>query len=474
MPDFRHGSLLEGPIVPSLLRLAVPIVLGNILQTGYQLTDAFWVGRLGASAVAAVSISFPITFLMIAMGAGLAVAGSTLVAQYAGARDQAMVDHVAAQTLLMVVATSMTLGLTGYIVAPYVLELLQVAPEVYAGALGFMRTSFIGLIFVFGFAMFQALMRGIGQTVVPLYIVLGTVVLNFLLDPVFIFGWGPVPGSGVMGAALATLATQALATFMAAAILVRGSHGIRLRAPSLRPDFRYIRRAFLLGFPASIELSTRALGLTIMSFLVSSFGTLTLAAYGVGTNVLQVVMIPALGLSMAVSTLVGQNIGAQQADRASRIAWLGIAVGFGTLTICGILAFALAPALIAFFVPSDPDVIAEGAAFIRIMALSWGFAGAQLCIAATFRAAGAMLPAMIIALVSQWVVQFPSAYVLSKHTALGPRGLWWSFPVTNLIAAVIALSWFATTNWKKAHLTGEGQEAAKVADEIMLEEGLGR
>src|SRR6478672_7404177 len=186
--------LLEGPIAPALFRLAIPIILGNALQSGYQLTDAFWVGRLGAPAVAAVAVSFPVTFLVIALGSGLAMAGATLSAQYMGAGRQDMVNHVAAQTMLMVVLTSLVFGALGYVMAPLLLRLLGVAPEVYDGALGFLRVSFVGILFVFTYAMFQALMRGVGQTRVPLMIVGATVLLNFLLDPLFIFGWGPIPG----------------------------------------------------------------------------------------------------------------------------------------------------------------------------------------------------------------------------------------------------------------------------------------
>jgi len=265
-----------------------------------------------------VAISFPVTFLVIALGAGFAMAGATLSAQYMGAGRQDLVNHVAAQTMLAVAVSSVILGTVGFLLTPHLLRLLGVAPDVYAGALGFMRVSFIGIIFVFLYAMFQALMRGIGETKIPLYIVLATVLLNFALDPLFIFGWGPVAGHGVTGAALATLATQALAALAAMTILLRGRHGIALAWSDLRPDIGYIKRAFFLGFPGSIELSTRGLGLVIMSFLVASFGTLPIAAYGVGSNIVQVVTILAMGLSMAVSTLVGQNIGAGSARRAPR------------------------------------------------------------------------------------------------------------------------------------------------------------
>lgn len=470
--DKRQSVILNGSIPRALLQLAVPIILANILQTGYQLTDAFWVGRLGASAVAAISVSFPVTFLVIALGSGLAMAGATLSSQYMGAGRQDMVNHVAAQTMLMVVVTSVILGALGYALAPFLLELLGVAPEVHASALGFMRVSFVGVIFVFTYAMFQALMRGVGQTRVPLIIVAATVLLNFVLDPLFIFGWGPIPGYGVMGAAVATLITQALAAATGILIFLRGRHGIQLTWRGFLPDPAYLRRAFFLGIPGSLELSTRALGLMIMSFLVASFGTLTIAAYGVGSNILQIVTIPVMGLSMAVSTLVGQNIGAGQVERAASAAKLGAAVGFLVLTVLGGVAWLLAPSLIAFFIPNDPDVIREGAHFLRIMCMAWGGIGIQLCIVSAFRASGNMLMAMVIAMVSQWMIQFPLAYVLAKHSKLGADGLWWSFPVTNVVVALVSVCWFARGSWKTKRLTEDDQQIAKIADSAMVEEAV--
>ena len=160
-----------------------------------------------------------------------------------------------------------------------------------------------------------------------------------------------------------------------------------------------------------------------MSFLVASFGTQTIAAYGVGSNVLQMIMIPAMGLSMAVSTLVGQNMGAGNVKRAAQITKLAVLWGLIGLSIIGGLAYFFASALVAFFIPDDPDVINQGAHFIRVMSLTWGGIGVQLCVVAAFRASGNMLNAMLLALFSQCVVQFPVAYILSKHTLLGDHGI---------------------------------------------------
>jgi putative MATE family efflux protein len=470
MSEKAH-TLLEGPIITSLITLAVPIVFANLLQSAYQLTDAFWVGRLGGDAVAAVSVSFPVIFLQIALGAGLAVAGSTLIAQYFGARNEQMVNHVAAQTLLMVACLSAVLGTLGYLLAPGILHLMGVSPAVFTGALGFMRIAFMGLVFTFGFAMFQSIMRGIGQATLPMYIVLGTVFLNFVLDPLFIFGYGPLGGHGVMGAAIATLCTQGLAMLCGLLVLFGGRYGIHLRIRDFAPDLAFMKRAFLLGFPASIEQSARALGLTVMTFLITSFGTLAVASYGAGSNILQFVMITALGFSMAVSTLVGQNIGAGKIERASAIARLGALLSFGIFTALGVLAFICAPYLIAFFVPNDPAVIDGGAQFVRTVALTYGFIGMQMSLNGVFRASGNMFATMLLTLASQWVLQFPLAYILSKHTDLGIGGLWWAFPVTNVLMALITFGWYQKGDWKKKRLTHEERLAEQVAEEIIIEEG---
>jgi putative MATE family efflux protein len=335
-----------------------------------------------------------------------------------------------------------------------------------------MRVSFAGTIFSFTYFVFQSIMRGIGRPNLPVYIALGTVFLNFVLDPLFIFGWGPVPGFGVMGAAMTTFVCQAISAIIGIVVLRTGLHGIHVRRGDFIPDFTYVKRAFFLGFPASIEMSARAAGLMVMSFLITSFGTLALAAYGVASNVLQVVMIPAMGLSMAISTLVGQNIGARNIERAAAIGRLGALIGFAGLGTFGLLVFLFPRSIVAFFVPNDAAVIEAGAEFLRITAPAWGFLGAQFAFTGVLRASGNMVVTMVLTLVSQWVLQFPLAYVLSKHTALGMQGIWWAFPIANITIALITLGVYAKGDWKKKRLLDEEEVlTTKVSDEILSGEG---
>src|SRR5262249_41218686 len=245
-------------------------------------TDMWWVGRLSAAGVAAVSLCFPITFLMVAVGGGLAIAGSVLIAQYKGRGEERMMNHVTGQTLIMVLTISVLLSTVGYFLSEPIISLMKAEPDVFPDAVRFLQITFVGFFFVFGFFVYQSLMRGIGVVQVPMLIVLLTVILNFALDPLFIFGWGPIPAMGVAGAAMATLSTQALAAVIGFALLFSGRQGLRPKLSDFLPDWHVIKKTFILGLPASVEQATRALSMIMMTLLVAHFATIAVASYGVG------------------------------------------------------------------------------------------------------------------------------------------------------------------------------------------------
>jgi putative MATE family efflux protein len=319
------------------------------------------------------------------------------------------------------------------------------APDVLPQAADYLKISFLGLAFVYGYFVFQALLRGVGDVKTPLVVVLGTVLLNFFLDPLFILGWGPVPSYGVAGAAIATVATQGLAALVGFGLLLSGRRPIQVHLSDMRPDWSLARRIIRLGFPASIERSTRALGLTALTILVAGFSSDAVAAYGIGSRVFSFVLIPALGLGMATSTVVGQNVGAGQILRARNTVTIGSRIAFGTLTVIGLLAAAAAEPIVALFVPGEPAVIENGAQFIRMWGPTWGFVGVQIVIGGGFSGAGRTSVSMALALISLWVLRFPLAFLLSERTALGLNGIWWAFPVSNVVSAGLAIAWFVRT-----------------------------
>lgn len=459
-------SLTQGPILPALLRLAGPIVFGNLLQTGYQLVDAYWVGRLGAGAVAAVAVSFPVNFLLIGLGSGFSVAGSVLVAQNAGARHQRMVNHVAAQALVLATAFAALLSVVAYFSSPLILRLMGVGPGIFPLADNFQRILFLGLAFNFGFLMFQSLMRGVGEVKIPLYINLATLALNFGLDPLFIYGWGPLPALGVAGTATATatVCTQVLSVGVGLVVLLRGRTGIQLSFAGYRPDWHLLRRMLKLGGPSSVDLSARALGISMLTTLAAGFGTEVLATYGIGSRIVALAIIPALGISLACSTLVAQNVGARNLPRALRTANYALGVSFITLLVLGGAIWLAAGPLVAFFIQGDARVATEAVGFVRVAAASLCFAGVQQTVSGAFRGVGNTFSAMVLTITGSWVIQFPVAWYLAHHTALGFRGIWWSFVVANVLISLVAGVWYLRGGWYGKDLAAppvvEGAEAA--------------
>lgn len=440
--------LTEGSILKSLINLAIPIILANILQTAYQLIDTFWLGRLGANAVAAVSLSFPILFLVLSIGSGLTLAGTVIVAQYKGADDQREVDYSSSQTVYIIFFISVGLALVGYYLAPPLMTLVGAGPEILQDSIDYFQVSSFGFIFLFMFFVFQSLMRGIGNVWMPMFIVLGTVFLNLVLDPLFIFGLGPIPAMGVKGAAVASVITQGISALVGLWILLRGKHGIKIRWSDMNFNLAWTKRMVNLGIPAGLDQSTRAAGMTVMVMLVTAFGSQVVASYGVGSRILSLVVVPALGLAIATTTLVGQNIGAGKIKRAEQISDMSAKIAFFGLTATGMLLFIFAEQLMKFFVPNDPEVIADGALFIRIMSPSFGLLGVQQVMNGVFNGAGFTKASMLISVLSLWVLRFPLAYILSNRTVLDYEGIFWAFPLSNLVAAIVAFTYYKMGYWK--------------------------
>lgn len=468
----RTKSLIKEPIFKSIIKLAFPIILANLFQSMYQLTDSFWVGRLGGTALAAVSICTPIIFLTIGLGVGFAVAGSTFVAQYFGAKNAKMVSHSAAQTILMIAVTSLILSLLGFIFSPQILKFMGAKPEFFDQSLSFLKISFIAVIANFFFFVFQSIMRGIGRPQIPVFIVITTVILNFFLDPLFIFGFKSIPAFGPAGAAFATLATQTIAAAIGFIILFNGKHYIHLKISDFKPDFKFIKKAFLIGFPSSIDQSARSLAMVLVTSIITSFGTTAIASFGAGANLNQIIMFFGIGLAVASGTLVGQNIGAKNISQAIKVSKISAVLSFCLLTFFGILAFIFSKHFISFFVPADLAVINEGSRFVKIVSLAFGFIGLQMSFGNVLIAAGKSTTSMFISIFSQWGILLPLVYFLSQHTSLGITGIWISFPITNIITATTAFIIYRRGSWQNSRIIEEDKAVSQVSEETIVEEGI--
>jgi len=438
-------DLTSGGIAWPLFFLSLPIVITNVLQTAYNLADTFWLGQYSTNALAAISFAFPMVFLLIALGLGLSVAGSVLVAQHTGAGDEDGAAYAASQTVGYTLSFSALLGAIGYVVVGDVLAVFGAEPRTLALATGYMEVVSLGLPLMFGFFVFVALMRGAGDTVTPMLVMFGTVALNVVVDPVLIFGWGPAPRLGMTGAAVATIGSRGLATVAGLAILLWTERGVSIRPRDVVPNPAYGRKLVEIGVPASIEGTGRALSVNAMLLIIGAFSTSVVAAYGIGTRVFSVIFLPAIAVARGVETMTGQNIGAGEVERARRTNVFAAKVMFFVLTALGTVIFLLAEPVAAVFT-DDAAVIDESARFVRYVALTFGAIGIMRTLTGGFRGVGQTMVAAAISILMLAAVRLPVAWVAAGP--YGPPGVWASFAVSNVAGAVIAYAWFRLGSWE--------------------------
>ncbi|WP_200798681.1 MATE family efflux transporter [Halosegnis longus] len=461
--DSTDSSITEGSLVRPLFTLAWPIVVTQLLQVAYNIADTIWLGRTAypSAAVGALSLAFPLIFLFLSVGGGLTVAGSTLVAQYTGAGGDEDASKAASQTLAFVTVIAVVVGAIGYLSTDLLLGLLPADPEtarsVIPLASDYMRVFFLGTPFLFGFFVFSALMRGYGNTRIPMAVMFVTVVLNVVLDPLFIFGWdvGPLdfPAMGVEGAAVATLLSRVVATAIGLVILFRLAVGPQLKMAYLKLEREWVKRIVNIGAPSALEQSTSALAMITLTAMVASFAPPVVAAYGLGNRLISLVFLPAMGLGRATNTMVGQNLGAGRADRAERA--VKLAATTGAVVMAGVAGVALVfaePIVSVFISATTADAAAtieNGVQYLRIRTVEFAFIGVFQVVLGAYRGAGNTRTALAFSLTALWLGRVPTVYLLTFTLGMGATGIWIGMALGNIVGAIAAVAWFTRGTWKE-------------------------
>ncbi|MFB6353573.1 MAG: MATE family efflux transporter [Halobacteriales archaeon] len=477
--DARAVNVTDGALLKPMLVLSLPIIATNLMQVGYNLADTFWVGRLGQAAVSALSFSWALVFLIISLSGGFAVAGTVLVAQHKGAGNTDRVDHVAGQTIAFIFLVSAGLAAVGFVASPALLELIGAVPGTpeFRLSVEYTRTVFLGIPFVFGFFVFQGLLQGWGDTRTPMYLMALGVALNVLIDPFFIlgfrdnvlFGWLGLgglertlyaatgfAGFGVQGAAIATILSRGIGAVLAMGLLLSGWVGLRPSPSDFLPRRATVEKIVRIGAPASVEQSTRALGVTVMTALVALASQEAVAAYGIGNRLTSLVFLPALGLARGTETVVGQNLGADQVDRARRAVFAAVGLVAVLLAAVSVGAYWFAEPITAVFITGENAdvVVAVGADYLRIVGLTFAFLGAFRIVQGGFRGSGSTRTAMALSILALLVFRVPPAYALVTWFDMGATGVWYGIAVSNVVILVVAIAWFLRGTWTEAVVDG--------------------
>lgn len=443
----RERDLTTGSLHRNIWYLALPMTLETGITNAAQVLDTFWVSRLGSAALAAVTISITVRWVVNSLANGLGIGGMAVVARRTGERDRAAANHATWQTILLGLSVSLVLCGAGLALARPLLVLLGADVEVLPLGVSYLNVSFVGMFaFVLVFVI-NAMLRGAGEARLAMIVLFLATGMTVVLEPVLIFGLGPIPSLGVVGSAWANTLGFGAGLTLQMVVLLRGQARVGINLRDLGPDFPLMGRIVRIALPSTVQMTLRSSSRLVIVGLVGSFGTYATAGYGIANRLLLIALIPGFGLGNAAGTLVGQNLGARKPDRAELSAWWVGAYCSTYMTTAAAVLFVFAYPLVRIF-DSTPQVVAYGTECLRVVAPSLIASGVGVVLARGFDGAGNTVPAMAINLLTLWGLEVPVAIGLSQFAGLGIAGIWWARAIANLANGSLFAVWFRRGRWK--------------------------
>lgn len=442
-------TITKKPILPTLFLLSWPIILGQGMQLMYNLADTFWVGNIGAQQLAAISVSFPLIFIILSIGAGFSIAGVTLVSQYTGAEKSKKANLAAGQILSFGVLLAIIFAGFGLFFGKDLLRMMGAKPEVLKPAWEYFQIILWGSPLMFMFFIFTSVMQGVGDSKTPMKIRIATVILNIVLDPFLIFGWWIFPELGIAGAAWATIFSRLIASSIGLFILFSETKKIKLSLSDLKPDKEILKKIIKIGSPSALGMSALSIAIAFMTSIVASFGTFALAVWGIVSRITSVIRLPSQGLSRATGVLVGQHLGADNPEKAEEAAWKAFGITFLFMSVLVIFLIFLAPQTARLFSQKN-EVISIAVKALRITGFAYVFLGIQIVLSGALTGAGKTAKQMLFRVLTLWGLQIPISYYLSNQIGWGTDGIWWGILTANFLGCLIITIWFKKGTWKSA------------------------
>ncbi|WP_093049442.1 MATE family efflux transporter [Salipaludibacillus aurantiacus] len=424
-----------------MILFSSPIFLTNILQTSYQLIDSLWVGNLlGANALGAIAVSGTVIFTILSFIIGINTAALTILSQHKGAADDEGLKKSLNAFVVILGTMTVLLGIAGFFISGYILQWMGTPDEMLPLATLYLRINFIGIIFLFGYNFIATVLRALGDSKTPVRFVLLAVILNTVLDPLFI----SVFDLGIAGAAYATIVSQGTA-FIYGLIYSVSKAGVPFSVPFL-PSVAQLKKIFKLGLPSGLSMMVISGGVLAIMTVVTNFGEEVVAGFGAAQRLESLIMLPALTLGSAINSMAGQNIGAGKWERVGEISKNGlILIGTVSLTISAIV-FISAEYAIAMFV-QEPETVAFGTTYIQTVAFFYTFLGINFVLNGVVRAAGAMFQVFVLNVLSFWVLRFPLTYLGALW--LGERGIGAGMAASLFISSLLAAAYYKFGKWRE-------------------------
>ncbi|MFE8699587.1 MATE family efflux transporter [Cytobacillus sp. FJAT-54145] len=440
----KQYDFTKGDIFKSMLLFSTPIMMTNLLQVSYQFIDSLWIGNLlGANALGAIAVSGTVIFTVLSFIIGINNATLTILSQQKGKEDEDGLKRYLNAFVVILTSLSIVLGFLGYVGSENFLRFLNTPENMISDATTYLQINFIGILFLLGYNFIATVLRSVGDSKTPLYFVLLAVILNTILDPIFI----SVFQLGINGAAYATILSQGIA-FLYGLIIVLRKKLVPFTIPSL-PNKEEVLLILKLGIPSGLQMMVISAGVMAIMSVVNSFGEDVVAGFGAAQRIDSLIMLPAMALGTAVNSMAGQNIGANQWGRVHKIALYGVVYNFVAMMMIGVLIFFSSHIWIGLFI-EDEGALSFGTEYLVLIAFFYPFLGLNFILNGVVRASGAMFQVLILNIISFWVLRYPLTYLLSD--LLGEKGIALGMGVSFVISSIIAFLYYRYGKWNQQKL----------------------
>jgi len=441
-----HHDYTAGPIGRAIFLLAVPMVLETVLESVFAVVDVFFVSRLGADAVATVGLTESMMVLIYTLAMGLGIGATATVARRIGEKDPDGASHAAAQAILLAVLISLVLGIVGALTAPALLAAMGASPGVLANA-NFTRVMLGGNAVVLLLFLVNAIFRGAGDAVIAMRVLWLANAINIFLGPMLIFGIGPFPRLGVVGAAVATNIGRGVGAVFALSRLFSPGARVRVKRHHFRLDPALMWQMIRLSGSGTFQILVGSASWIGLVRVISGFGSSALAGYTIAMRVVMFALLPSWGLSNAAATMVGQSLGARKPDRAEKSVWIAGRYNVVFLGSVGVAFVALAGPIVSLF-SNDPAVASYAVNCLRIVGLGFPFYAYGMVLNSAFNGAGDTWTPTWINFLIFWLLEIPLAYALAVSMNRGPRGVFIAITIAYSSLAVVSAYLFRKGRWK--------------------------
>lgn len=450
MKSSRKELILNGNIYRVLLTLSIPLMVNSMIQTMYNLVDGIWVSRISSVHFAATSFVFPVNFLFIALGIGLSIAGTSILSQLVGSGREELGRRYTTQIIAASVLLSVVFAIIGVILSPFIVKSMGGTGDILKYGNIYLRITFLELPFIFLFFNINSIKNAQGDTLTPTILSGISALMNMILDPIFIFTFG----GGVAGAAWATVLSRALLAGYGAKLIFDRNNILRPDFKNFRFDKSILDEIIRVGLPATIGQSGAAFGFIILNGFIVSYGTATMAAFGMVNRITSLIMQPAMGIGAALTAVIGQNIGAGKIDR-SRESFNKASILTLTMGVVGcIFLLIFNEKLVNFFIQSkdDPEVIRQGITYMAYVAFTMPLMGMFSVFQGVFQGSGHTRYSMAMEVGRLWLVRIPMILLFKNYTQLGSSGIWIAMSASNLIVDIYGYYIYKKDNWSQGIL----------------------